>query len=124
MSQVAACAGVENPLEVFERHARGGDEIGKTGMLRADEAPQEAEDQQADDEITRPDVGREQFVLGEVGYEKGAGKQPVEDPQQRIPDLNLILFVHGDRLPEHLCQTLYGPRITKSLMGQGAISPP
>ena len=62
------------------------DEVGEAGVLRADEAPDKPDRQQADDDIAAGQMDALHLVPRQPGGGEGGDQRPVEDPDHRIPD--------------------------------------
>ena len=66
-------------------------------MLRPDEAPDHARHDESAHQIACPDMHLKHVFLGqEVGDGEGDDQGPMEDPHERVPDIDFALSLRLD----------------------------
>jgi hypothetical protein len=74
---------------VANRNAGPVDEVGKPSMSRPHESPKNTSDDQNANGVTRPHMRIECVVLSKKGDRESDDEAPMDDPDQRIPNVYL-----------------------------------
>ena len=87
--------------EDIGRHlTRSVQEIGEPGMLRTDDPPNEAQQNDYTNHVASPDMQAQEIVFCDIGDGECDDDRPVSDPDKGIPDPNEGGFlVRQQRLP-------------------------
>ena len=70
-------------------------EVSKAGVFGTDEAPDQAQADQAEHDIAGQRVQAEDMLLGHIGDRKSQHQAPVKDTHECVPDLDGVLCIHG-----------------------------
>ena len=87
MTDIALALMLDEAKHVFDCGRRRPNKVREAGVAAADEAPDQAKTNDGTDDVTRPDVYRQEVVFNEIRGQKCAHQGPVPDSNKRIPDI-------------------------------------
>ena len=89
VAQMAPGAESQDVAQIGGNPRRAADEIGEPRMSWSDEAPGDPDGHEAHDHIARDDMHPIQFIGGCPGRDEGREQAPMQDPDERVPHLDL-----------------------------------
>ena len=96
VAEMACATAKQNQIAHIAKHGgRRVEEIGEEGMRRTNKAPKDAGHNEHTDRIACPDMNGQRVVFGEIGDGKCRDEDPVENPYEEIPYINIALRGYG-----------------------------